>query len=204
MNDSDLLKLEELIYSAAKNSFSKTIEIHKKELFYCFAIYTSDSLSYVAPTSFTEDGLKQVIQKYQTIPSFSKYSEEKLYKELRWSPCDSPLHLEFEENFDEAYKLLSGFVKELHELFNQDRMDEFEESYSKVKEVFFKVLLRLDKENFFEKANKREKLVLNILMGDQSDEEILSNAKKLNPKVVYENFKKNYADGNHQNTVADR
>jgi hypothetical protein len=41
-------------------------------------------------------------------------------------------------------------------------------------------------------------------MGDQSDEEILENAKKLNPKIVYENFKKSYAIGNHQNAGADR
>lgn len=188
-----LSKLEELIYSAAKESFSKTIELHKNEKFYCFALYTSDELSYIAPTSFTEIGLKKAVQKYQTLHSFSECNEEQLSKQLRWNPCDSLLHLEFEEEFDKANEMLNEFGEEIDELFNQNRTDEFEKLSSRIKNVFFNVILRLDKESFFERANKREKLVLNLLMGDQSDEDILSNAEKLNPKIVYENFKQNYA-----------
>jgi hypothetical protein len=151
MDNFDLLKLEDLIYSAAKESFSKTIELHKNEEFYCFALFTFDALGYVLPTSFTETGLTQVIQKYQTIPSFSEYNKEELQKELRWSSCDSPLHLEFEEEFDEANKLLSEFEVETHEFFNQDKLEEVEERQSTIKNIFFKVLSKLDEEFFLKK-----------------------------------------------------
>lgn len=193
MNDSDLQTLEELIYSAAKTSFSKTIELHKDEKFYCFALYTYDGLGYVCPTSFTQKGLEKVVRKYQTDDSFSDQNENQLLSQLRWSACDSPLHLEFKETFDEANEILSNLEQQLDELYCQDKTEEYEENHSKIKEVFFRVLSKLDKEIFFERAGERDKIVLNILMGDQSDEEILSNAEKLNPKIVYENFKKNYA-----------
>lgn len=194
MNDLDLLKLEKLIYLAAKKSFSKTIELHKDEEFYCFALFTSNELNYIAPTSFTENGLNKIIQKYQLLPSFSKYSEDQLSKQLRWNPCDSPIHLEFEEEFDKANEILQFLGEEIEILFNQNRKDEAEKLLSKIKAFFFNVIEKLDKESFFDPANKREKLVLNLLMGDQSDEEILSSSKILNSEIVYDNFKQNYAD----------
>jgi hypothetical protein len=46
----------------------------------------------------------------------------------------------------------------------------------------------LDSENIFGAGEQRNAITLNILMGDQSDEEMRKYAKLLNPATVYERF----------------
>jgi len=49
-------------------------------------------------------------------------------------------------------------------------------------------LKRLDSENVFGAGEQRDAITLNILMGDQSDDEMRKYAKLLNAASVYERF----------------
>ena len=59
-------------------------------------------------------------------------------------------------------------------------------------DVCIRVLKRLDAEGVFGAGERREGIVLNVLMGDQSDEERLKYAKLLNPASVYARFQEEY------------
>jgi len=54
------------------------------------------------------------------------------------------------------------------------------------------VLKQLDDEGIFGEGEQRKSIVLNILMGDQSDEERMKYAKLLNPSSVYNHFAQVY------------
>jgi len=55
---------------------------------------------------------------------------------------------------------------------------------SRVEDCFFKALRRLDAEGVFGTGPAREAVTLNLLMGDQSDEERFENAAEVNPPHI--------------------
>jgi hypothetical protein len=92
MQKADLKKLEDELYQHGLAGFRRIRDAHPKEKFYCFAFYTSGEFSYVALTASTFEGLDKVAQDYKKKPPYKALSIEDLRLDLKWSPCDSPLH----------------------------------------------------------------------------------------------------------------
>jgi len=191
-DDFDFEQFFKLLYAASKSAFTSIQHVRKSESFYIFALYTCEDLGYVFPTSSTEEGLTQVAQKYSAIKDYQGFSIEQLREDLRWSPCDSPLHVEGEEYFVEVNKFLSDVPRIVHAIPEEESWSEFEDFVDKFLGVCINVLKQLDTEGIFGEGERRNSIVLNILMGDQSDEERLRFAKLLNPSSVYNHFEQVY------------
>jgi hypothetical protein len=188
----DFEKFYELLYAASKSAFASIQHSHKNEGFYLFALYTCGDLAYVLPTSSTEEGLTLAAQKYSAIKRYQDFSIEQLRERLRWSPCDSPLHTQGEEYFVDVSKSVSDVPLILDSIPIKESWQEFENFVDKFMEICIKVVKQLDIEGAFGEGERRNSIVLNILMGDQSDEERLKFAKLLNPSSVYNHFKQVY------------
>ena len=185
-------KFYELLYAASKSAFTSVQRAHASESFYVFALYTTGDLAYVIPTSSTEEGLTLTAQKYSTIKHYQDFGIDQLREHLRWSPCDSLLHTEGEEYFVEVNNFISNVPLILDAIPTEESWAEFDDFYSKFLGVCINVLQRLDTESVFGEGTKRNSVVLNILMGDQSDSERLKFANLLNPSSVYDHFEQVY------------
>jgi hypothetical protein len=167
------------------------------ERLYGFGVYTTDSASYLTATAFSETGLDTVAAKYRA-GKFGRGRDPALLREsLRWSPADSPLHAE-------GLELLSrsdAIVQELDfegrgdddgdDDGNDDDLEADDERDPDVQEVFrvaAQALRELDAEGLFGSGDDRERLVLCIWEGDQSNEERYRHARSLNPPSVARRF----------------
>lgn len=82
-------------------------------------------------------------------------------------------------------------MNELSEAFpDVDDEEAFCDFVGRVEEAFLGALKQLDKEGRFAAPTERAQLVLNLLMGDQSDEERTRLAAELNPPEVVARFTK--------------
>jgi hypothetical protein len=188
----DFEKFYKLLYTASKSAFTFIQRAHEGESFYIFALYTTGDLAYILPTSNTEEGLTLAAQKYSTIKHYRDFGIDQLREHLRWSPCDSPLHTDGEEYFVEVNNFISNVPLILDAIPTEESWAEFDDFHNKFMEVCIKVLRRLETESVFGEGTKRNSVVLNILMGDQSDSERLKFAKLLNPSSVYDQFEQVY------------
>lgn len=189
-----LANLEKTLYDNAKLAFRKIFAAFAEEEIYGVALYTSDEHLYVRPTCFTERGLDEVAQRYKEKEYSALFSFEEMREKLRWSPCDSPRHLAFEDCLKEADQIVGSAG---HIMYGPDTMGEFasEEAemegdamYYAIPKVFIKVLQRLDNEGVFGTGKAREKILVNIFKGDQATEEMLDFAQRLNPASVYARY----------------
>ena len=188
----DFQKLHDLLYIASKAAFISIQHAHENESFYVFALYTTGDLAYIVPTASTEEGLTIAAQKYSKLNNYRNFSIEELRERLRWSPCDSPLHVEGEEYFLEVNNLVSNVPLILDAIPTEESWSEFDDFVDRFLGVCIKVLKQLDNEGIFGEGEKRNSAVINILMGDQSDEERLKFAKILNPSSIYNHFEQVY------------
>jgi hypothetical protein len=191
-NDFDFGKFGGLLYEASKAAFLDVQQAHTDERFYLFALFTCGDLGYVVPTASTEEGLTQVAQEYAKKERYQEFSLQQLREDLRWSPADSPLHLDGEEHFHAVNKLAEHIPSILYEIPTDDSWDEFNTFCDKVLGVYVEVLKQLDAEGIFGVGEQRDSVLLNILMGDQGSDEWLRYAKLLNPEAVYRHFEKKY------------
>lgn len=190
-----LENLEKTLYDNAQVAFSRIFATFAEEEIYGVALYTSDEHLYVCPTCFTEKGLDEVAQRYYKKEGYSALlSFEEMREKLRWSPCDSPRHLAFQDCLKEADQIVdsAGYI-----IYGPDTMGEFaskedemegDAMYYAIPEVFVKVLQRLDNEGVFGVGEAREKILVNIFKGEQSTEENLNFARRLNPASVYARY----------------
>jgi len=168
---------------------------------YGFGVYTTDSASYLTATAFSEAGLEAVAARYRAGKLGQGRDPALLRESLRWSPADSPLHaaglellarsdaivqaLDFEGRWDEGHDDAGGDDDDDDELEADDERD------PEVLEVFrvaTQALRELDAEGLFGRGDERERLVLCIWEGDQSNEERYRHAKALNPPSVARRF----------------
>ena len=188
-NSFDFDTFRSLLYTASKAAFSGIQNAHANEHFYSFALVTSGDMAYVYPTASTEEGLTQAAQKY--IDKGNKGGQGKtlqqLRDELRWSLGESYLNME-DNTYFEAVNALVANISDIIDEFPKDSWDEFNTFVAQFMGVCTEVLKRLDSENLFGDGEQRDAITLNILMGDQSDEEMRKYAKLLNPASVYERF----------------
>ncbi|HWZ91496.1 MAG TPA: DUF4303 domain-containing protein [Polyangiaceae bacterium] len=157
------------------------------ERFYSFGLYTTELAEYLMVTASTEEGLTVATEKYlarnSRDPNLTRAS-------LRWSPCDSPIHEEASDLLPKSAALRAA---------GPNPYDETQESVDTVSFLFdvaVDVLKQLDRERLFGTGLERARLVLGIWKGDQSDEEHLEFARRLNPKSVLERFAQELDAGN--------
>ncbi len=182
MQKFDLKKLEHELYRNGLAGFRRIREAHPKDQFYCFAFYTNGEFSYVALTASTLEGLDKVVQDYKKKPRYEAMSVEDLRLDLKWSPCDSPLHDVAEDVLTALDPLMQAVSAELDRRFdiNDDRKS-FDDFVAQVRACVASALKRIDAEGVFGRGDERKKVVINLLMGDQSDEDRIGFAERVNP-----------------------
>lgn len=158
---------------------------HPGERFYAFGIYTTDLADYLSVTASTEEGLSEVSQRYATERGSDAAAQRVA---LRWSPADSPLHVEGQ-----------GLLAASDHLRRQgpapsDDTPEADEAVALIFDAAIQSLRQLDADGVFGEGPERSRLVLGIWKGDQSDEERIEFASLLNPRAVAERFAREVAD----------
>ena len=178
-------------------------DTHAAEQLYGFGVYTTDSASYLMVTAFSEAGLAASVA-HSLAGRRGQGRDPALQRAtLRWSPCDSPLHGEGESLLTESDRLvqeleLEGGYEDDHDdaddfdddLDDDDFLDE-EDRDPAVDAVFaiaVQVLQEMDRDGLFGQGAERERLVLCIWKGDQSNVERYEFAKLLNPQPVAKRF----------------
>ena len=184
----DFQQFQTTLLEEARVGFPGIQQQHRGETFYCFALYTYGERAYIFPTASTEEGLTQVARKYMAKDYTQGRTLEQLRRELRWSPCDSPLHSEGGSYCQRANEQLEPVPELLQALYDREH-DSWEQSDKLIEQldsIFLDVLKQLDAEGVFGRGEHRASVVVNLLMGDQSDESRLAYAKQLNPREAYQ------------------
>lgn len=183
MSEVNLKTLEDELFRCGLASFRKIKAAHPTDRFYCYAFYTSGEYGYVVATASTYEGLEQVARRYKTtLPAYKDVPIEDLRLDLKWSPCDSPLHDQADDPLHEMAPLIQSVAAELTRLY-----DLFEEGpalhafVDQVEECFAQALRRIDATGIFGQGDERDGVVVNLLMGDQSDEARIEFAHRVNP-----------------------
>lgn len=185
----DINSFEKILLEEARNAFCKIIEDCKDEQIYSLAFYNSgDSWTYLFPTVSTIKGLDEISNQYQDNEFYHGKSFEQLKTILKWSPCDSPKHDIYEELLPNTDLQLVEFTDYLDTLYFQRKEKEYFDLQKQLVTHCMSVLRQLESGGVFASLN-RDSFVLNLLNGDQSEEERLHRAKLLNPPLVYQNFK---------------
>jgi len=165
-------KLEDELFRYGLAGFRRIRAAHAKERFYSFAFYTNGEYNYVALTASTLEGLEAVAQAYKEKPSYKAMSIEDLKLDLKWSPCDSPLHGAAEDVLTAVDPLMQALATD---------GTSFDWYVFQVRLCFANALKRIDAEGVFGRGENRKKVVVNLLMGDQSDEDRINFAERVNP-----------------------
>src|ERR1043166_3954745 len=182
MQKADLKKLEDELYRHGLAGFRRIREAHPKAKFYCFGFYTNGEFTYVALTASTYEGLDKVAQNYKKNPPYKAMSIEDLRLELKWSPDDSPLHGAAQDVLTALDPLMDEVTTELRRRSDlKDNWKPFDEFVGQVRNCFAKALKRVDADGVFGRGEERKKVVVNFLMGDQSDEDRIGFAESVNP-----------------------
>jgi hypothetical protein len=162
---------------------------------YGFGVYTTSSASYLMVTAFSERGLDQVVQRYLRNEYGKGQDVALLRRALRWSPADSPLHAVGSDLLPGANKIVADLDFEGRWQLEEDDEDDedFDDEWvdPEVVEVFqvlSQILRELDQEGLFGTGAERERLVLSIWEGDQSNQSRYDNARALNPPAVTRRF----------------
>jgi hypothetical protein len=189
----DTTAFRNALTDACRIAFTKLRACHKNEAFYCIGLFTSGEFAYLLPTAMTEQGLNQVARKYQSKPRYASMSLQSLCRSLRWSPCDSPLHLEGEGYFGTVSQFMDEISSILSGIDTGRGWEEFEAVTENVLSAICDVLKGLDREGVFGFGQEREKIFVSVLMGDQ-DDSILTIGRRLNPDATVRQFEKEWEE----------
>jgi hypothetical protein len=135
----------------------------------------------------TEEGLERVVREYEANPMYANESPERLRLSLRWSPSDSPLHLEGASHFDKVNVLMEKVSEALNAIDIDHGWDEFNELVSRLETLICDVLKFMDQEGAFGIGQERVGIFVTMLMGDQ-DDSILQIGRRLNPPATVKRF----------------
>ena len=184
---------------------------HAQDRLYGFGVYTTDSAGYLMVTAFSEAGLDAAVA--DSLASKRGQGRDPALQRqcLRWSPADSPLHEEGADLLPESNQL----VQELEAPADEDDdfgADDFDEdadfddvdvddvdldaAAAEVFEICVQALQEMDEEGLFGTGAERERLVLCVWKGDQSNLERHDFAKMLNPPTVAKRFGEEMNEGN--------
>jgi len=191
MPDFDFAQLKAALIMAGRKSFKEILARHSVETFYCVGLFTSGSYAYLLPTAMTEEGLDTAAREYQKKSPYAKESFERVRTLLRWSPCDSPLHLEGKEYFKEVDASMDQFSAALNRIDTGYGWVVFDSFRNSLETAICNVLGDLDREGLFGRGIDRERIFLTVLMGDQ-DDSILRIGRRLNPHATMKRIKKEW------------
>jgi hypothetical protein len=183
---------------------------HAQDGLYGFGVYTTDSASTLTVTAFSEAGLDAAVA--DTLAGKrGKGRDPALQRQsLRWSSADSPLHEEGADLLPESNLLVEELAGEADEDddFDADDFDEdadfddvddgedLDAAAAEVFEIAVQALQEMDEEGLFGAGAERERLVLCVWKGDQSNLERHDFAKMLNPAAVAKRFGEELNEGN--------
>lgn len=186
----DLEEFENTLYQECENVFPKIINDLKDENIYSLALYNSgDSWGYLFPTVATYKGLKEVALSYKNDESYQEETIEYLQNDLKWSPCDSPRHESYVDTLPKSKILLQKVADIMEEYWDKDQEEECEKLHNQLVQSCLNVLKVLENNGVFSKL-ERTSYALNVLNGDQSDEERIERAEFLNPTSVASKYAK--------------
>jgi hypothetical protein len=191
MRDFDAARLKAVLLAACRKAFAEIRERHKAESFYCIGLFTCGSYSYLVPTAMTEEGLDCAVCDYHAKPRYAHEPLERLRFSLRWSPCDSPLHLEGAQYFEEINTQMLDVAEALCEIDIDHGWSEFNEFVVRVRTTIVDVLSIVDREGYFGSRQQREQAFVTMLMEDQ-DDSILHIGRRLNPPATVARFEKEW------------
>lgn len=181
----DFDRFKMVLYSECKSVFSSIIKELASEDIYSVALYYSgDDWLYLFPTVSTKSGLSKVVIKYKEKEYFQNKPIDELEATLKWSPCDSPHHEDYVSALSQTDKILlqAQFMDELMEEENYEAFN------LRLIKICMNVLKQLDTDGIFDPLD-RSSFVLNLLSGDQSEEERLERAKILNIENAFMPYK---------------
>lgn len=152
---------------------------------YTFGPYTNGAFEYLVPTASSDRGLAEAVATYKQGKSYADTPVETLALQLKWSPCDSPLHEEvaFE---DEVTAFMEHVGDELRAAYEDEDHAACQELDESIHVAMCTALKTLDLRGVFGSGDDRP--LLNVWKGDQSDDERISFAEILNPASVVERF----------------
>ena len=176
-----LAELQSELLKVVPRVFRMAVEQYGSEGIYGAALYTSGEIAYVFDTLLTYQGLETVARRYLENKSFREEcgTLDAAMRQLKWSPCDSPHHCEFQDHFKHANEL----IEQMRPVIDDNEVGE--RMWEEVHGVFIGVLKGVRNTGIFD-----DSVVLNVLMGDQSDEERLLNAEILNSSQALMLFEK--------------
>jgi hypothetical protein len=177
--------LEATMLVELRDAWSTLKSRHRDERFYSFGLFTTDLADYLMVTASTEEGLSEITHRYVTQAGSEPAAQRAA---LRWSPADSPLHVEGEGLLAGSDRLRRAGPDPY------DDTPEADEAISLVLDVAIQSLQRLDREGTFGEGIERAQLVLGIWKGDQSDDERIQFASVLNPRPIAERFAREIAE----------
>ena len=183
----DFRTFRALLAEAAHTAFVEVQRKYADEHFYAFALYTSGEIGYVVPTANTEEGLARVASRY--VSDGYGPDLQAVAAELRWNPDDWAYHLEGAELFEAVNNMLVDVPARLFELYRAGTVWLSDAMHAEFECSLVGVLQELDQEGVFGRGEARRRVVINLLMGDQSNESRLANAGRLNPPDVWERLK---------------
>jgi hypothetical protein len=174
-------ELSEATLAAAR----RVVADYSREGIYSFALYTSGGCEYVLATFSTIVGLERVASAYLEKEQYRKDwgNLPTAMRHLKWSPCDSPYHQNLTSLFEKSQELL--------DVINGSESSESEAEFmvrcEALDNVFLESLRQVRSSGLFDAS-----VVLNLLRGDQSDEERLENAALLNEKARVKLLRREY------------
>ena len=152
---------------------------------YGVALYSTALVDYLGCTIFTEQGLEKVVAQYRSQDSYRDESVEQLRRDLRWSPCDSPHHMERLEIFEPLDAAAADWSARLRELEDPDFSAEVDAAYARL----------LDGVLAFRNRSlpARSEIVTTMFWGDMSEEELLAFVRHCNPADVADAFEADWS-----------
>ncbi len=153
---------------------------------YTFGPYTNGAFEYLVPTASSDRGLAEAVATYKQGKSYAATPVETLALQLKWSPCDSPLHedVAFEDEVTAFMEHVSDALRAAYEEEDHAACRELDES---VHVAMCTAVKTLDLRGVFGSGEDRP--LLNIWKADQSEEERVSFAEILNPGPVVDCFR---------------
>lgn len=177
-------RLYPALLNAAREAFRRVREDHPGERFYTFGLFMDGEASYILPTSNTEEALLRSSHGYAKTP-------------LRWNPCDLGYHLYANDGFEAISDILNdgddsedGFdIDDEDPVRYQAWLDRVELRFNTILNVCERVLKELDQEGIFGSKAERESILLNIFTVNDSYEDRVEQAKRLNPSALVARYK---------------
>ena len=178
----DFKLFEDKLYLYGLEAFKKIRTSRPDDHYYCFAFFTSGEFGYMAATASTYEGLEQVASQYKQMEFYRHRELEQLKRQLKWSPVDSPLHMECGGIIEPLQPFMDQISQELQDIPVVDNnWSKFEQYVAQVETAVESTLRRIDADGVFGIGNERKSIIVNLLMGDQDDQSRINFAKKVNP-----------------------